>query len=381
MISAVGVTGIAVSWLISRVEDRICGVRYVDLLDSVYPKFFPNYFSIFIPTSLVGILAGNAGLFWPALWAFLGVIGYISLLMLICYLFVIRADQREVIAFKYYQDKLTESENNQSEIQNILLNAADYTHMLMHKEHQNGSCKQLMELWKKGIDHMGKDMICWNAVTNRYWEEEPDSVIQSIQSSRMLWATMLEGETDSYARLEIIVPLLTALRKEQSPGALIPILTGLSQALLDLHTEPVQVVEETAKLIRSLQQADDRLCETDIIPMTLTGSLAISLIVRRMIDSHLADDGLQRMCILLLPQLEQLVSSLYKTEPSLVSLLFLYGEWSARRALHISLSRFLLWVDNLIVDNAVRYCSLFDPNEEGWHLKMLVCLIVSLRNI
>ena len=47
-VSLVGLPGAVFAWLISRIEDKICGIRISELINWVYPNFFVMYFSFFI---------------------------------------------------------------------------------------------------------------------------------------------------------------------------------------------------------------------------------------------------------------------------------------------------------------------------------------------
>ena len=383
-IGAVGVTGIVFGWLIAHAEDRICGVRYVDLVEWTYPNFFLSYFLLFIPTTMVGIFAGKAELFWPTLFSFLGVICHIALLIRVCWVFVIWSDQREKKAFSYYRKQMGSEEkseiHNEQDIDKLLLKAADYTHMLIRKEHQVDKCNELLNLWVTGLNiilaktrYSSENSLCWDDLMIKCCMDEHDGILQCIQLSRELWDALLEGESTPQARAEVIAPLLSVIDTVTEAYARISILLGLIQVLLDEHIQLELAVEEIAKLLKYKQQMK--------VAKELTGGLVAALMVHYIIEPEIAEEAIHRMYTLLRPQLGKLVEDLCdfraasETNNFWTGRLLFYGEWVTRNMLHISLNHYLLQVSDYFVDKSLRQNPLFDLCCEGWHIEMMACLI------
>lgn len=94
----VGLPGVVVTVLISRMLDRVCGVQMSELVDDSYPYFFSFYFGAFMCLAIVGVLMGKAGFFWPTFYAFLGVLIAFAGLCCVCFALLIHsASQKDLI--------------------------------------------------------------------------------------------------------------------------------------------------------------------------------------------------------------------------------------------------------------------------------------------
>ncbi len=391
IIGAIGVTGIVFGWLITRVEDHICGVRYAELVEWLFPYFFSGYFLIFIPSALIGNYAGRLELWWPTVFAGLEVFLHTALLIVACIVFVVRSDKRERVAFFYYSSKLNNSKDDitEAEIHSYLLKAADYTHMLIRREHRDEHCGDMLDLWGKGLErcsalgniekkHTDSDNhLNWHEIIPNYWcDESSDSVLNSIVFSRKLWDALLEGENSSPARADIILPILLALTKEERRHILYPIQIGLVQELFDRYYEPKDAVEELAKLLQHFQKYP--------ISKELVACAVTKLMVLSLIESDKAKQGFIQAQLLLWPQINELMKDIDSTideseRESEISCLILYAEWYTRREFHISLAQYMIWVDKNFCDQSKRGNALLNMNQEGWHLKMLACILCELN--
>lgn len=381
-ISAIGVVGVAFGWLISRMEERIYNIRLADLVEAVYPRFFKSYVRKFILTALIGIYAGKADLFWPAFYAFLEVLVHFGFLIRVCYVFVIRSDYREQFAFSYYENEIVQA-NDRESVQSVLLNTADYTHMLMRKQHRYGKAKALINLWDKGLvkliyrdgaasgQQIGElreeEVLDWHMATERYWTKQRDSVMNGIALSRYVWQTFLRGENESCARIEIIAPVLSEIRSDTRYMVRFCILIGLVQTLFGFHLGHEEgVVLEVRKLLDQDQQ---------VISQELTLILAISLLVYRLQDRKDAENALYQLYIHMQTEVEGVIltsKQKSKTDNEMQNMLMLYTEWSARELLRIDMVSYMLRIGDELVDDEMRKKLYFTVGEKGYHAKMLI---------
>lgn len=103
IISTIGVSAIAIAWLIGVTGQTVCGERIGVLVKWAYPWFFYFYFVIFLLTLFVGIYTGKLGAQrFPTLTAAIGLITGAVFIGRVCYVFVINFKARERIAYTYY---------------------------------------------------------------------------------------------------------------------------------------------------------------------------------------------------------------------------------------------------------------------------------------
>lgn len=115
VISAIGVGGVYMTWLIGAAEQRVCGVRTGELLGWLHKLFIFAYAVLFLPLVFLGVFAGNANLqtdeimnTWIAsLYALLGVILGLLFTMLVWLELVQQAGSREARALQYYTARVS----------------------------------------------------------------------------------------------------------------------------------------------------------------------------------------------------------------------------------------------------------------------------------
>lgn len=389
VISAIGISGIAFGWFIVRAENRICGVRYVTLVEWLFPRFFRGYFFLYIPSALIGIFAGKRDMFWPVLYACLEMIFHTCLIISACFKFVVYSEQRERIAFAYYFDNLytysSASEGvNSSDYQANLLMAAEYTHMLLQREHRRTLCVSMIRLWGAslwpGQDYLLAQPLHWTDATKECWQGEQaccqsDTMVSRIEASHQVWTVLLENETTPERRAEIITALLSVLQPTENPKVRLPILLGLTQFLLQCNHKAEDAVEELARLVQRQ--------ECMVHEKELTGGLAAALMVYCCLpDTSWAEEGLQKLRIRLGPQIHALLQYRIRNrsaQDDTISCLFLYAECATRKFLHINLFRYLLWVNEWLYDPLWMPVSLFAMDKAGWQLDMLLYLLTDLQ--
>lgn len=378
IIGTIGLTGVVVGWLIARAEDHICGIRLAELVQSIYPHFFQYYFLLFMPVALIGIWASKIDFFWTTLYAFLEVLCHVCMLMRVCYVFVIRSDCRETLAFFYCKrvlQTLGESDKS-SEIASILIKTADYTHMLLQKEHREDEGNHLIAFWLEGLklSFNLEDTWSWDQAKEKYWNEKPDEIIKGITLSRNIWETVLQEEKDPRSRAKIISPLLNALSKSKSNSLTdCCILVGMIQKMFDIY------LGHEADLVFELRSLYDE--KHHEINKKLTLILATMLLVYRLQDQEDAEKALKTMYTHMRNELLESIHTL-RSNPydDSAGWLMLYAEWFMRHTLKMNMHYYMLMITDEFVDNNSRHNRLFVLDEVGYHFKMLVELLNRLQN-
>lgn len=154
VVTLVGLPGAAFAVLISRLEDRVCGVRMSDLIEDSYHHFFQLYFFVFMVLSISAVLLGEAGVFfWPVFYAFLGVLITFICLCWVCYVFLIRSDLQEQLALNYYRKQFEKGraakgvgQQDDSALRQLFQNTAEYARSLLLQGHRN-RLQEIAQLW------------------------------------------------------------------------------------------------------------------------------------------------------------------------------------------------------------------------------------------
>ena len=381
IIHGIGITGIVFGWLITRTESRICGIAYTKLVEWVFPHLFCGYFFVFIPSYLIGIYAsGTPKLFWPTLFAFLEMLCHAFLLVRACLQFVVCPESRERAAFAYYRAQLTECRQQPENVLRNLLNAADYTHMLLRREHRSSCCASMMALWTQSLE---PDPFClagdWEQTMEQYWKADSaqteNAVLQRIFLCQRVWAALLEGETSPSSRAEVVSPMLAALSADAPPAVRFPILLSLTQLLLNCNPQLSDAVDEIAEYASPVQ--------TPELGKDLAACLAGMLMVHCFFpDDNQARNALWRLRMRFRPQLNALIldrMALRDDQAHPIGFLLLYAEWAERTVLHIGLLPYVLWVDNQMRNLDLKRDALFDMSRPRWHLDMLACRLSAPR--
>lgn len=246
VVNLVGLTGVVLTWLISRTEDRILGVQMSGLIKWCYPHFFQLYFVFFILLSILTVFTGNIGLFWPCFYSFWGTLLAFSWLLRVCYLFVICSKYREDIAFKYHKKQLQhfQNENNcDDKILEALLNTAYYSRFLFEHQCRNYAHKSI-EIWIAFLAGLKSDTRK-KEIKDDFLEltEEENTLIKHSTLFCSAWEILLPRGINGFQDLTFLKSLLEELDKQSYPirnnesldctyGRMV-ILLGLAQYLLE----------------------------------------------------------------------------------------------------------------------------------------------------
>lgn len=216
VVSLVGLPGVVFAWLISRMEDRICGLRMSLLIEWAYPNFFILYFFLFIALSVLAVFCGNSERFWPTFYAFCGILLTLALLCRVCYLFVIRSKRREEYAFQYYTDRLSRSNGQNAKFQETLLNVTDYVHFLLSQEHQ-APLISVVEVWLKAFPK-GKPAPSLDENFLSYTEEQANEVLQHSALYSAAWGVLLPNGPSNHQNVNLLTYMLEQIDESTNPG-------------------------------------------------------------------------------------------------------------------------------------------------------------------
>ena len=375
LLHAVGISGVVFGWLITRVESRICGIAYTELVEWEFPWLFRGYFLVFLPTYLLGIYAsGNGGLFWPTLFAFLEISCHVVTLIWACLKYVVNPLSRERAAFAYYHAQIQQLQTSE-EIGSMLLNAAEYTHLLLRREHRSGCCEQMLGLWAAGLQlDPAWPHRTWEQAMEQSWEDAGPlphtQMMENITLSRRVWAALLEGETTSASRAEVVQPMLERLaaqmeQKKITAEVSIPIHLGLTQYVLHCHTRGADGVDELAGYIYFSQ------CQGQQTELA-AGLAGMLLVACCRLGSAQGEAALVRLRTRCLPQLHMLLGA-HGTCREL-SLVLLYAQWAARLEGQITLVHYALWVGKAMEALPPGRVDMAQPD---WQLDLLACLLAA----
>lgn len=238
-----GLPGVIFSGLLSRMGDRVCGVRMADLIQERYPSFFSLCFGFFIALSLMAALAGSADLFWPAFYAFLGVIAAVGWICWVCYVFLVKSNYQTDIAFSYYRKKLMEFRKNSSKtgsdrdwkLRRYLLNTAEYARTLLLQEHQDW-LQETVQLWMDVFSD--RSMPTWDE--NTYLTPD-QSIFQDCSLAASAWAALLPDGLSVPHEAKILHSMLDCMDEDISDESETRyiykrevLLLGLAQFLMEI---------------------------------------------------------------------------------------------------------------------------------------------------
>lgn len=240
VVSFIGFAGIVFAWMVSRVEDRVCGLRMYRIVTWAFPNFFGLYFILYLSLSIVVVYAGNASCFWPAFYAFIGVIVSLGLMSTVCYRIVIRSDLREEYAFDYCEECFRDAKGSQDQIKEVLLNVAEYARMLYITEHRDIS-DRMVRLWT-GLFH--QDQIPdVSKVINDPSADDDGEILPSADDGEILarsdmlcraWAALLPNGLSNYQDMAIFKAIVNKLDEKCPAGDYGKwiVLLGLAQYLI-----------------------------------------------------------------------------------------------------------------------------------------------------
>ena len=379
LLHAIGITGVVFGWLITRAESRICGIAYTELVEWEFPWLFRGYFVVFLPSYLLGIYAsGHERLFWRTLFAFFEITCHVAVLIWACLKYVVNPLSRERAAFSYYHAQLKDTQTSE-QIRSILLNAAEYTHMLLRREHRSACCGQMLDLWIKSLQRDPSWLsLTWEQAMEQPWSDakpQPHTgMMQNFALSRRVWVALLEGETTSASRAEVVQPLLehlaARLESIESLAAAeirIPILLGLTQHTLCCHVQAADAVDELAVYANGTQNAAQ---QQDLV----AGLAGMLLVACCQWGRSQGEDALLRLRTRCLPQLNTLLRAHRARCSNQTNLLLLYAQWAAMLEEQISLVHYALWVSSAMEHLPPGW---LDRSQPGWHLDLLACLLAT----
>lgn len=381
VVSLVGLPGAVFGWLISHMEDKVCGVRMSQLIDWAYPNFFISYFCFFITLSIIAVFSGNVGLFWPTLYAFCGVLIALCLLCWVCYRFVMRSDFRETLAFEYYENLLAYARGDDDKVGKTLLNTADYARFLLAQEHRN-PIPYTVGLWLKAFseDRRVPDM---EQSASAYWQEEEDALIHHSALFRSVWAALLpKGLSDpqdiallhsTLRELDVASGPIQNAKEECVSYGREAVLLGLAQFLMELGQKGRDWEAERFCALAYGQQKSPAVQELVCACLTM-------LSVEWVNDTSSARWALSTAAKSLMSILEQCLveDGEGKGETPLAAFL-LHAQWIARRARQMNAGTYILRVSGLLgLENLSRnsFLDCTAPKDQKDLLLSLLCLAV-----
>lgn len=373
VVSLVGLSGAAFAWLISRTEDRICGVRMSVLVEWVYPNFFSLYFVLFIGLAIFALFMGTARMFWPAFYAFWGALASFMLLCRGCYLFVVRADLRESRAFEYYGACLAHGGDGGVSIRETLLNTADYTRLLLTKERRDATAKTA-QLWLKAFPD-NQNLPSVEQIADCV--ETEDNLIRRSDLFCSAWAALLPkgiAEPQDVALVRSMLEHLDQYSWDNGQKKNIfcrqAILLGLSQFLLEIGRKcDFWKATQICALITGMREGADAARE-------LACAWLAMLCVEWAGDAPQAGSALSEAAGFLLPVVEQYLIQGGKEDKDLNGFLF-HAHWIARRAKQVKPSAYLLEMSRLLerAGNGI-FVDCMAPADQSNLLLILLCYAI-----
>lgn len=327
-----GLPGVIFSGLLSRMGERVCGVKMADLIQDRYPSFFPFCFGFFIALSLMAALAGSADLFWPAFYAFLGVIVAVGWICRVCYVFLVKGDSQTEIAFSYYRKKLRESREKTSgtgsdqdwKLRRYLLNTAKYARALLLQEHQDW-LRETAQLWMEVFSD--RSMPIWNE--NTYFAPD-DPIFQDCSLAASAWAALLPDGLGVPFEAQILHSMLDCIDEGiagESETRYIykreVLLLGLAQFLMETSLRGDN--QEVKRLCSLTYGRQDRPADQDLI---------CACLMMRTVEWMEANE----------PSVDDFACALYYLQPLLDKCLIAVDAWTARH----SLADYLLCAESII---------------------------------
>lgn len=372
-VNTAGLLSVLITWLITRSEDKICGARIVDLIEAKYPQFFKQQFARFLFLALCCSLFGNVGLFWPTLHASVGVLLFMCLLIRVCYIFAIQATEREKAAFQYYE-KMYENTDNISEMESIMLHAAEYTRKSLLTDHKTSTAENFLKLWLNALN-FGLSTEDWvlssksHSLQQHYCSNSSDLVLDGVQLSKKIWLSLMGIDAQWCVQKQIILTILeTDAFRNVNPGRhRIALLTGLTSAILSTCEYPKYLIERVGSL-------NSQHLQNWIIPELYCTAL-MTLTVLWLFDPpglifDITNEDINHAAFDLWPQIHTVVNCCDKQSFSKPRDLLLYTEWFVRREIDFSLVLYSIMAIDVFSDD--------DPliflDDREYRSTMLACL-------
>lgn len=387
-----GLPGVIFAGLLSRLGDRICGVKMPELIQDEYPHFFRLCFSRFIILSLAAALVGNSDLFWPTLYAFFGVLVTIGWICWVCYVFLIKADSQESLAFRYYKKKLTKSRrylvgnglekdgvsqqdenkdvNWDWEFRQVLLNTAEYARTLLFEKHQN-CLRETARIWMAVFSD--RSMPEWDE--NTYFPPN-HYIFQDCSLTASAWATLLPNGLSAPHEVKILHCMLDCLDETVSSTDerryvynREVLLLGLARFLMETSQRGKE--QEVKRLCSLTYGRQEHPADQDLICACL-----MMWTVEWLEDRTSTGEDIACATYLLQPLLENTLLSVpaYTERPSLAEFLCC-AESMIRDALCMKPDDFLRCVQKELENSPETYYLAMRLSKKMWRPDLLSCLL------
>lgn len=366
VISIIGLSGTAFTWLITRSEDKVCGIRLADIINEECPMFFHSYFFLFVPSIIAGTYFSANELIWPTINDLICILLYLFLYGLICYRFVILDKNRIEHAYKYIMKQIKTKEAGEE----YLLKAASYTRMLILQEHEFSSSKKF---WEIAFSVIKMDSYKnWAEVKRKYYTEELGAnVINNLNLAMSTWHELLDSAKLNADFLHITNSLLKEMTKPTEPVDLniIQIFqVGLLLSLKQLATSEADFIEKVHIILKSFKE-ERYLCKS------LACSTLMIEAIDWIVDPNRNKENLEH-CI---ERLSEFVLQISESDKNALEQILLYAEVSSRWYVSLPLEKYLYRLSETDLNEAGNVVSLFDLQSCRYRLELLCCLICRLR--
>ena len=224
VINTAGLSCTVFTWLITKLDDKVCGISLGEIVNSVYPSFFSSYFFVFLPSILLGIYYSQCGHIWPTVWIMVPVLLNLFFSSYICYKFVICADCREQYAYEYICQRVKNGKNAEE----YLLKAAKFTRMLVLEEQEMNSATNF---WEIAADAINLDDYSWEKVPEEYYKDRLlDNIIGKLDCPIRVWMQLISTSDSDGDLVRLFTPILHS--KVATDSSLISVLQIYEVALL-----------------------------------------------------------------------------------------------------------------------------------------------------
>ena len=373
--STAGISSTVITWLIARAEDKICGARIADLIDSEYPDFFGCCFSLFLVHTLCCIILGNGELFWPALYSGIAILLFMCLLIRICYIFAIRADIREDIAFKYYSKECKRTSNTTVQRKAVLLHAAEYSRSSLIRDHNPSTMEHYLSLWKDVLSQLCKQNTATTSMQKDfYYRNQPDPTLEGAELSKEVWLTMMGIDASWPVQKQLILSSFESISDERYPAG--PERTAL---LIGLVSAMLEVCDSSKKLIDRVQCLKTDGCPAWLFPELSCAMLMELLVIGMKTFSGVSEDeytAFHYAANELWPDIYIAIRKQKDEHFSTLNDLLQYAEWAARREIHMPLNEYVFKVTDFFSDSNSSE-RLVNMEDADYRIKMLACLYLS----
>ena len=371
--STAGLSSMVITWLIERTEDRIYGARIADLIETQYKGFFFPNFAIFLVQTLLCILCGSSGLFWPTLYSGIGILIFMVLLIRVCYTFTIHTKERETVAFVYYRKACDKAHGNPAQVESVMLHAAEYSRASLLTEHNPTTAGSMLSLLRSAIGEPGESpQKAPETSHDLYCKDIPDATIRGIELSKKVWLSLMGVDSPWAAQKQVMISVLEALSTERTTARSerISILAGLVFAILDNCDKPSQLVDKIGNIKSSRFQAW-------VLPELFSITLLTIMILwlndppGNMFD--ITEKSLDHAALELWPEIHKAIQSDGSDGFSCLDELLFYAEWASRREVSMPLNLYVFKAMDKFSDS--RSSELFISFHEPDHrTTMLTCL-------